>query len=155
MKNIAILLVVLLASGIVSNVYATDENHSMMQMMHHQSSLASDGRIPLGLSPMMKQHQLANMRSHLKAVQSIIGLIAAGSFVQAADIAHSKLGLTKEMKKMCNSFHNQRFRTLGLAFHKSADKLGDILLTRDSKRSLQALQTTMGYCVECHTNFRQ
>jgi len=155
MKNVIILLATLLASGIVSNVYATDENHSMMPMMHHQAATKSDGRTPLGLSPMMKQHQLANMRSHLNAVQSIIGLIAAGSFAQASDIAHSKLGLTKEMKKMCERFQNKRFRTLGLAFHNSADKLGDILLTKDSNRSLRALQSTMKYCVECHTTFRQ
>jgi len=49
----------------------------------------------------MKQHQLSNMRAHLKAVEDIIGLIAEENFDKASQIAHSKLGLTEGMRKMC------------------------------------------------------
>jgi hypothetical protein len=103
----------------------------------------------------MKQHQLANMRSHVEAVQSIVGLLAEEDFDKASQIARSKLGLTEEMQTMCNMFENEEFRNLGLAFHESGDALADALQSRDAKQSLLALHTTMGYCVQCHAKFRQ
>ncbi len=142
--------------GLASMVFAGDagqQNGSMPQ--HNMMSHANDGRISLGLPPTMKTHQLANMRSHLEAIQSIIGLMEAGDFVKASEVAHSRLGLTEEMKKMCSMFSNKRFRDLGFAFHKSADVLSETLKTGDMNKSLQALQTTMGYCVQCHATFRQ
>jgi len=125
--------------------------HSDMVMMQQ----SQDQRISLGLNPMQKQMQLANMRSHLKAVQDIIGLIAEKKFDQASKIAHRKLGLTPEMKKMCNMFSNEDFKARGLAFHQSADALGDVLKTGNTKKSLNALHRTMNNCVACHATFRQ
>ncbi len=129
--------------------------HDMMHSNMHHMSEANDSRISLGLSPQMKQHQLANMRSHVEAVHDIIGLLAEDKFDEASTIAHNKLGLTPEMKKMCSMFDNDDFRKLGLAFHQSADELGDVLKTGDMKRSLIALQRTMTSCVQCHAAFRQ
>jgi hypothetical protein len=122
--------------------------------MHHGNAM-DDKRISLNLSPMMKQHQLTNMRSHVEAIQSIVELIAEGDFDNASKIAHSKLGLTEEMKQMCNMFGNQDFTKLGMEFHKSGDELGDVLEKRDVNLSLKALNKTMGYCVQCHAAFRQ
>jgi len=126
-----------------------------MMMHHHMMGETTDSRISLHLSPEMKQGQLANMRSHLEAVRNIVGLIATGDFDKASDIAHHKLGLTPEMKKMCNMFGNDDFKKLGLAFHQSADTLGDVLKTGDMQASLNALHTTMNSCVQCHATFRQ
>jgi len=124
-------------------------------MMHQSSIGASDKRIPLGLEPQQKQHQLANMRSHLEAVQSIVGMIAENRFDEASIVAHTKLGLTPEMKAMCNMFENEDFKAMGLAFHQSADALGDTLKTKNLQQSLQALHTTMNYCIQCHATYRQ
>ncbi len=124
------------------------------QHMHHGDAMG-DKRISLSLSPEMKQHQLSNMRSHVEAVRSIVGFIAGNDFERASEIAHTKLGLTEEMKKMCDMFDNEKFKDLGMAFHKSGDELGDVLLKKDVTLSLQALSRTMGYCVECHATFRQ
>ena len=139
-------------------VMAQKMDMSMHEMMHsdmHQMHANNDSRISLGLSPQMKQNQLANMRSHVEAVHDIIGLLAEDKFDEAAMIAHQKLGLTPEMKKMCNMFGNADFTKLGLAFHQQADKLGETLKTHDMKRSLSALHTTMDSCVQCHATFRQ
>ena len=114
-----------------------------------------DMRTSLGLSAEMKQHQLSNMREHVEAVQSIIGLMSENKFEDASKIAHGKLGLTPEMQKMCSMFNNEKFMTLGLAFHKSGDDLGNALQTKDVAASLRALNKTMQYCVECHATFRQ
>ena len=153
------ILTLLAATTILATpVMAQKMDMSMHEMMHsdmHQMKNGNDSRISLGLSPEMKQNQLANMRSHVEAVHDIIGLLAEDKFDEASVIAHHKLGLTPEMKKMCNMFGNADFRKLGLAFHQQADKLGEVLKTHDMKRSLSALHTTMNSCVQCHATFRQ
>ena len=155
-KRVAILFGVLFLAGMTVISRAEDKDGSTGQMTHHNMIHSmNDGRTSLGLSPEMKQHQLLNMRSHVEAVRAIIGLMAQGEFGKASQTAHSKLGLTVEMKKICNRFKNENFRDLGLAFHKSGDALGDALKTKDTEKSLQALHTTMGYCVQCHATFRQ
>lgn len=160
MKRVMILFGVVCTLGISISIYAKDKADGMESMMQdnhmmHQMASSTDKRISLNLPEQQKQHQLANMRSHLEAVRNIIGLISENRFDEASDVAHNKLGLTPEMKKMCNMFNNDDFRELGLAFHKSADKLGDELKTGDLKRSLSALRTTMNACVQCHSTFRQ
>lgn len=156
MKRVTVLLGILFFIVVSPSSYAEDKD-TQMGHMDHQKLMQSTGdeRISLGLSPKMKQHQLSNMRSHLAALQSIIGLIAEGEFENASQTAYSRLGLTEEMKNMCNMFTNEEFKELGLAFHKSGDALGDMLKTKDTTKSLQALKTTMGYCVQCHATFRQ
>ncbi len=128
----------------------TDKNRIMMNMGHNK-----DKRISLRLNPQMKQHQLMNMRSHVEAVKTIINLLSDNQFDKAAKVAHLKLGLTDEMRKMCTSFENKDFTRMGLEFHASADKLGDILTTKDKNKSLLALSNTMSFCVNCHATFRQ
>ena len=132
-----------------------EEPHSHMGMTHNMTHNMMDKRISLGLSPEMKQHQLSNMRAHLAAMQKITGLLAEKQYEEASKIAHSQLGLTEEMKRMCNMFENEEFKTLGLAFHNSGDELGDALQTKDMTKSMQALNKTLGYCVQCHETFRQ
>ncbi len=137
------------------NSFANDIEKAMEPMIHNQKLYSKhDERTSLGLSPVMKSHLLSNMRSHLEAVQSIIGLLSKGSFDKASRIAHTKLGLTEEMKNMCNSFKNKKFGILGLEFHRSGDDLGNVLQTKDLSKSLSALQKTMDYCVRCHNMFR-
>jgi hypothetical protein len=155
-KRVMILLIVLFFTGLIQHSFASEHEAQMAQISHHNMEHSgNDERISLGLSEQMKQHQLSNMRSHLEAVQAITGLIAEGDFNKASEMAHSGLGLTEEMNRMCNMFENKDFTELGLAFHKSGDDLGEVLLTKDTNKSLHALQATVGYCVQCHATFRQ
>ncbi len=142
-------LIVFLGMFFVGSCFAAEKH-----MMHHDDA-KGDARISLKLSPKMKQHQLSNMRSHVEAVQAIVGLMATNEFDKASEVAHTKLGLTKEMREMCGMFGNADFEKLGLAFHTSGDELGEVLAKKDVKQSLSALNKTMGYCVECHATFRQ
>ena len=145
--------------AISAPIHAQATEHNMEEMNHHMMMQSKDGvsdkRISLQLNPQQKQHQLANMRSHVQAVQEIIGMLSQGKFNHASTIAHNKLGLTPEMKKMCNMFDNANFRKVGLAFHQSADELGDVLKKGSLKQSLRALHNTMNYCVQCHATYRQ
>ncbi|MBI4937666.1 MAG: cytochrome C [Nitrosomonadales bacterium] len=115
----------------------------------------ADRRISLGLSPEMRQHQLANMRAHLAAVQKITGLVAEKKYDKAAIIARTQLGLTEEMKQMCDKFENEEFKALGLAFHSSGDELGEALKAKNPRKVFRALNKTLGYCVQCHEKFQQ
>ena len=150
-------IVILALIGVSSYAATMDSNHGADHKMHQSGihSAPPDNRISLELVPAMQRAQLANMRSHLEAVQLIVGLMAANEFEQASRIANSKLGMTDEMRQMCNSFANEDFKNLGLAFHESGNALGDALQTKDVDSSLQALGNTMGFCVQCHAAFRQ
>ncbi len=130
------------------------EKASHHPQQHHMMA-AEDGRTSLNLPPQMKQHQLSNMRNHLDAVRRIIGAIATEQFEQASQIASQELGLTDQMQMMCNRFDNESFKEMGLAFHKSGDELAVVLKGGDAQKSLQALGTTMNYCVSCHATFKQ
>ena len=153
MKTISMTIAALIGFASLNAAFAAGE------MMHHgnhpHKMNMADTRTSLGLSAQMKQHQLSNMREHLKAVQSIVGLMAENKFEEASGIAHTQLGLTPEMQAMCNMMNNENFREMGFAFHQSGDDLGDVLKTKDVNASLRALNKTMEYCVGCHAAFRQ
>jgi len=114
-----------------------------------------DGRTSLQLNAMQKNHQLKNMRSHLEAVQNIILLLSEDKFDEASTLSYEKLGSTTEMRLMCASFGNETFENLGLAFHKSADEMSEIMKKKNKEESLAALSNTMNYCVQCHASFKQ
>ncbi|MCX7193314.1 MAG: cytochrome C [Proteobacteria bacterium] len=153
MKRVLITVSALIGFAGLNAAFAADE---MMHHGNHQHEMSvADTRISLGLTPEMKQHQLSNMREHVEAIKSIVGLMAENKFEDASKIAHIKLGLTPEMQSMCSMFDNENFKNLGFAFHKSGDDLGDALHTKDVKTSLRALNKTMEYCVTCHATYRQ
>ena len=159
MKNILIAVSVFIGIVGLNVAFAAEEkvqqqNHQHDMSMHHNMGMM-DARTSLELSPEMKQHQLSNMRDHLEAVNSIIGLMSENKFEDASKIAHTKLGLTPEMQQMCSMFGDEKFMKLGFAFHKSGDDLGEALKTRKVNASLRALNKTMQYCVECHATYRQ
>jgi len=141
--------------GIVGLNMAFAADEKMHHENHHHDMSMMDTRTSLGLSAEMKQHQLSNMREHVEAIKSIVGLMSENKFDDASRIAHTKLGLTPEMQKMCSMFGNEKFMALGVAFHKSGNDLGDALQAKDVNVSLRALNKTMQYCVECHATYRQ
>lgn len=153
MKKISMTIAALIGFASVPAAFAAGE---MMHHGNHQHEMnMTDTRTSLGLSAQMKEHQLSNMRGHMEAIQSIVGLMAENKFEEASGMAHTQLGLTPEMQAMCSMMGNENFKEMGFAFHKSADDLGDVLKTGDVNASLRALNKTMEYCVGCHAAFRQ
>jgi cytochrome c556 len=156
MKRMAILMLAALMPAFVQAAEEMPMHHAMMHGgTADKGAEPGDQRISLGLPPAMRHNQLAMMRDHLKSVDEIIALIGEEKFDAAAKVAHERLGLTPEMQKMCSMFGNDRFRELGLNFHKSADHLGEVLKQHDTNASLDALHNTMQYCITCHQTFRQ
>jgi hypothetical protein len=114
-----------------------------------------DNRTTLELSTRMKHRLLSNMREQLVATRAIIGLLAQDNFERASSTAQSKLGMTEDLKQVYDAANNEDFKKLGMAASTSANALAKTLQTKDLKKSLLALRKTMGYCVQCHKNFRQ
>src|SRR3989304_4135353 len=88
--------------GIVGLNVAFAAGEKMHHENHHHDMSMMDTRISLGLSAEMKQHQLSNMREHLDAISSIVALMSENKFEDASKVAHTRLGLTPEMQKMCS-----------------------------------------------------
>ncbi|ORU92725.1 MAG: hypothetical protein A6F70_03265 [Cycloclasticus sp. symbiont of Bathymodiolus heckerae] len=152
-------LVMTLLIGLTGVAHSAEMKHGDMhhKMMHgvKVGGFTEDSRVSLNLSPMMKQHQLANMRAHLDAVRKIVLSLSDNDFDSASIIASEQLGSNEKMMKMCNSFENETFKAMGMAFHKSGDELAKTLKEGDLQASLRALNTTMTSCVSCHASFRQ
>lgn len=151
---VAALFMLISGSALSQEMKHEGMDHKMMHNMKGGGA-SLDSRISLNLPPMMKQHQLANMRAHLNAVRQIILSIADDDFDAASDIAAKQLGSSKAMMKMCNNFENETFKSMGMAFHKSGDELAKTLKKGELQASLRALNTTMTSCVACHATFRQ
>ncbi len=154
MKRITTLIGILFFSWIPFTSFA-DDNKLELILNSDKNQTAIDERTVLKIPPAIKSHHLLNMRSHLNAIQSIIGLISKKSFDEAARIAESKLGSADEMKTLWSSYKNENFKRLGREFRQSGDDLSKVLGTKDLMKSLNALHATMNYCVRCHSMFRQ
>lgn len=115
----------------------------------------NENRTSLNLTPRMKHRLLSNMRAQLAATQTIIGLLAAERFDRAATTARSRLGMSDDLKQIYGTARNDGLDQLLLATQASVDELANTLQTKDLKKSLQALRSTMGNCVQCHKRFRQ
>lgn len=114
-----------------------------------------DNRTSLNLTPRMKHRLLSNMRAQLAATQTIIGLLAAERFDRAATTARTRLGVGDDLKQIYDMSKNEELGKLVLTTQASTEELANTLQTKDLKRSLQALRSTMGNCVQCHKRFRQ
>jgi hypothetical protein len=115
-----------------------------------------DPRAPVPLLPHMAQHQKANMREHLIAVQTIALAMARGDFA-AIEQASARLGLSPDMERMCNHMGQGApgFTEQALAFHRSADGIAAAARTHDDAAVMKALGATLQLCTGCHATFRQ
>lgn len=151
----SVLIVLSVWVGVVGSNSAFAAAEMMHRANHRHAMGMVDTRTALGLPEEMKQHQLSAMRDHLEAIDAIVAFMSENKFDEASAVAHARLGLTPEMRKMCSMPGNEKFMALGMAFHQSGDDLGDALRSGDVNVSLRALHKTMQYCTECHAGYRQ
>ena len=115
-----------------------------------------DTRAPVPLLPMMANHQKQNMREHLAAVQAIIGAAATGDFA-AIEQSSTRIGYSEQMGQMCAHMGAGApgFTENALAFHHTADKIGEAARQRDLTGVLASLSATLTACTTCHAAFKQ
>lgn len=117
---------------------------------------ALDKRKPLPLLPMMANHQKANMRDHLVAVQEITSALAKDDYA-AAEQAAQRLGFSEQMGQMCTHMGAGApgFTEQALAFHHTADRIAASARHKDRAQALVDLGATLQACTGCHAAWKQ
>jgi len=155
-KRIFISYAILLSVGFTLSSFAENDKEIIPQQAANKvTAEAADNRISLNLSPKLKIRQLTKMRSHFKSIQSVVRLIGEEEFIEASTIVDKKMVGKKGKKKLSDLIDNDSFKLMGAAFHDSAAALSETLKTKDTKKSLEALNATMNHCTQCHEVFRQ
>ncbi|HKO46149.1 MAG TPA: cytochrome c [Polyangiaceae bacterium] len=115
-----------------------------------------DQRRPVPLLPMMAQHQKANMREHLEAVQEVVAGAAAGEFDKVA-LAAKRMGYSETMGRMCEHMGASApgFTEQALSFHHTADEIAAAATKQDGPAVLAALSKTLRACTSCHATYKQ
>lgn len=115
-----------------------------------------DARTPVPLLPVMANHQKANMRDHLAAVQEIVAAVATDDF-SAVERATARIGFTESMGQMCSHMGSGApgFTEQALDFHRNADRIATAARDRDRSRVLTELGATLQRCTSCHQTWKQ
>ncbi len=149
---------------------AQEHDHSHMHM-----TTTPDTRQLLDFPPPMRDHMLANMRSHLEALDAILGALAANDPGKAGEIARTRLGLASPgaascdpkgaaangadmMATMMGQHMPEQMRAYGFAMHAAASNFAaQAEKTRadaDVKPALAALAEVTQNCAACHAAYR-
>jgi hypothetical protein len=125
----------------------------------HQSRMPAaggDARKPVPLTAMMADHQKQNMRDHLAAIQAIVAAVARDDMDGAAKAA-ARIGYSDAMGRMCEHMGAAAsgFTAMALAFHRTADTIGEAARRDDRAGVVSALDRTLQACVGCHAAYRQ
>jgi cytochrome c556 len=120
------------------------------------SAGGADHRAPVRLLRMMAEHQKANMRDHLVAVQQIVASLAANDF-DGIVTAAGRIGYSDAMAQMCTHMGaaTPGFTAMALNFHRTADAVVVGARDKDGAAVLAALNRTLQTCTGCHAAFRQ
>lgn len=116
----------------------------------------TDGRKPLIMTPQMAQHQLANMRDHLEAIEGVVAGLSSKDF-KAIQASAKRLASSPEMNQMCEhmGMNTPGFTKMGLALHKSGDELVAAAEKKDFDLVVSKLGATLKTCTACHSAFKQ
>jgi len=123
-----------------------------------------DKRLVVNLPPMMRDHMLANMRDHLKALDDILAALARGDAEAAADLAESRLGMSSmdahgaaHMAPMMPVLMQE----VGVALHHAASRFAVTVREAETdppdkgaRRIYGALREMTAACEGCHASFR-
>jgi hypothetical protein len=115
-----------------------------------------DERKPVPLLPMMAQHQKANMRDHLVAVQEIVAGLASKNYA-AVEKAAKRIGFSEQMGQMCTHMGAGApgFTEQALAFHHTADGIVRAAQAKHAEKVLKELNATLQTCTACHAAWKQ
>ncbi|MCZ7562872.1 MAG: hypothetical protein M5U08_02875 [Burkholderiales bacterium] len=90
-----------------------------------QQAPAADQRQPVRFPPELREHTLANMRDHLRALQEIQAWLATAEFDRAAEIAERRLGMSSLPRHGAHDvapYMPQGMQDAGTAMHRSASR---------------------------------
>ena len=116
-----------------------------------------DAREFVKMPKMMQQHQLANMRDHLKAINEILTHMAADELDKAAKVAEHRLGMSSmgsHGAKHMGKIMPKPMGAIGTQMHKAASRFALKAEEGEALPAYKALQEITAACVACHAGYR-
>ena len=159
-KRIYLVVISCLVLAANAGAAPTEEQH-MMDHEAMQTAPIKDARQMVDFPVPLREHELANMRDHLRTLSEIQAALARYDFDGAADLAEKRLGMSsfglhgahevapympKGMQEAGNAMHHAASR-FAIATQKAA-------IDRDLGPALGALNEVTQSCVACHAAYR-
>ncbi len=127
----------------------------------HAHDFGPDTRELVKYPAKMREHTLAGMRDHLKAIQEIQAALSRDQFDAAAEVAEQRLGMSSlgrhgaaESSKVMPA----GMAAIGTQMHRAASQFAvvarDASATGDLKATLKALSHVTAQCVACHAAYK-
>lgn len=136
----SITLLFTLVVGVCSSVYANEDKRQFVAM-----------------PKMMQQHQLANMRDHLMAINEILFNMGKDDLDKAANIAENRLGMSSLSTHGASHMGKvmpKEMSAIGTNMHKAASRFALVAEEGDALPAYKALQEVTATCVACHAGYK-
>ena len=111
--------------------------------------------IPLGADA--RQEHRAVMLQHLETIQAIVAALADEDYRLAQGLTESHLGFFMHRYAMARqepADFPPAYHDLAIAHHAAAEKLADVMPTKDLKQILPEFNNVLKACVACHLEYR-
>lgn len=120
---------------------------------------ASDSRQLVSMPDQARKLMQEGMMDHLSALNEIIAYLAADNFVDAADVAETRMGMSSMGKHRTTGMGPGRFmplpmRNIGWSMHEAATEFSQVAKQGDLNSTYSALQKVTSACVACHYSYR-
>ncbi len=129
----------------------------LVSLTSFNAAAEDDKRKLVEMPKMMQQHQLANMRDHLKAINEILMSMGKGELDKAADIAESRLGMSSLSSHGASHIAKvipKEMGAIGTSMHKAASRFALKAQEGDALPAYKALQEVTSACVACHAGYK-
>jgi cytochrome c556 len=139
-KSISITLLFSLVLGLCLSAYANEDKRQFVSM-----------------PKMMQNHQLANMRDHLMAINEILFNMGKNDLDKAAEIAEARLGMSSLSTHGASHMAQimpKEMSAIGSSMHKAASRFALIAEEGDALPAYKALQEVTAACVACHAGYK-
>ncbi len=116
-----------------------------------------DVRAPIPLGAEARQEHRAVMLQHLETIQAIVAALAEEDYRLAQGLTESHLGFFMHryaMARQVAADFPPVYHDLAMAHHAAAEKLADVMPTKDLKQILPQFNTVLKACVACHLEYR-
>lgn len=116
-----------------------------------------DVRTPIPLGPDARQEHRAVMLQHLETIQAIVAALAEEDYRLAQGLTESHLGFFMHRYAMARqepADFPPAYHDLAMAHHAAAEKLADVMPTKDLKQILPEFNHVLKACVACHLEYK-
>ncbi len=121
------------------------------------SSLTSDSRHPIPLSPSAEKEHRTVMLQHLETIQVIVNALVDEDYELARGLTELHLGFfMHRLAKASQPSENfpPAYQELAAAHNAAAEELARIIPTRDMKQILPQFNNVLKACVACHLEYK-